>query len=101
MSADQETNTRTRFSKADLPALVSEALEALRGRGSLVAVSRQIWEAHEQDLRASGNLFYTWQYDIRWAANRLRRSGIMKGAKSSPTGIWELKPKNKSLATSS
>jgi hypothetical protein len=88
-----EATVGQNFSKDDLPDLVTEALQALGGKGTLVAVSRQIWKTHESDLRASGDLFYTWQYDIRWAANRLRRSGLMRAAKSSPVGIWELKPK--------
>jgi len=38
--------------------------------------------------------FFTWQYDIRWAANLLRRSGLMKPAESSPHGLWELSGKD-------
>lgn len=81
-----------RLSKAELADLVAEALQALGGTGSVVAVSRQIWKAHEQDLRAPGDLFYTWQYDIRWAANRLRGAGKMRPAESSPVGSCELRP---------
>lgn len=34
---------------------------------------------------------YTWQYDIRWAATELRKTGFMIEATESPRGIWQLK----------
>jgi len=70
---------------------VAEALRANGGRADVLTLSKAIWEAHEADLRASGDLFYTWQYDIRWAANILRRTGRMKPAEDSERGLWELK----------
>lgn len=41
------------------------------GKGSIVDICRHIWENHEAELKASGDLFYTWQYDMRWAGQRL------------------------------
>ena len=76
--------------KHDVTDWVVSALKALGGRGSLVDVAREIWKHHESDLRASGDLFYTWQYDMRWSANVLRRKGTMKAAELSPSGTWEL-----------
>ncbi len=76
--------------KADLDTWVRDALRELGGRASLVEVARIIWKHHETDLRSSGNLFFTWQYDMRWAANRLRRRSVMKSVVMSPSGIWEL-----------
>jgi hypothetical protein len=76
--------------KHDVTDWVASALKTLGGRGSLIAVAKEIWRQHEPELRASGDLFYTWQYDMRWSANVLRRKGIMKSAEVSPNGIWEL-----------
>jgi hypothetical protein len=45
---------------------------------------------YENELRRSGDLFFTWQYDIRWVATQLRNKGILRAAESSPSGIWEL-----------
>jgi len=45
---------------------------------------------YKTELRESGAWFYPWQYDIRWAANRLGRRKIMKSVEISPTGLWEL-----------
>jgi len=33
--------------------------------GTIVEISRAVWDRHEDDLRESGDLFYTWQYDLR------------------------------------
>lgn len=74
----------------DLPELLNKTLGALGGDASIIEVCKYFWDTYENDLRASGNLFYTWQYDIRWAATELRKSGIMKSAEDSKKGIWEL-----------
>jgi hypothetical protein len=76
--------------REDLRKWLSEALEANNGSASIVEVCKYVWENYENELRRSGGLFFTWQYDIRWAANRLRKEGIMRAADSSPKGIWEL-----------
>jgi hypothetical protein len=61
--------------KYDLQPWVEEALIALGGSGTVVEVAKEIWARHEPDLRSSGDLFYTWQYDMRWAAQVLRDTG--------------------------
>ncbi len=76
--------------KSELPAVLKRTLKALGGRATIVQVCKRIWTEHETDLRASGDLFYTWQYDIRWAADKLRETGDMRPADQSPRGIWEL-----------
>ena len=77
-------------SKRDLTDWVVESLTRLGGGAVLVDVARDIWRHHEGDLRTSGDLFYTWQYDMRWSANVLRRTGVMKSAELSPHGFWQL-----------
>ena len=77
--------------KADLKTWVIEALETLGGSGTVVQVTREVWERHEHDLRASGDLFYTWQYDIRWAAQQLRDTGALRPANGRRPGTpWVL-----------
>ena len=76
--------------KSDLETWVGNALCQIGGRGTVVAVAEQIWNTHEAELRGSGDLFFTWQYDMRWAANRLRRRGVMKAVARSAPGLWEL-----------
>lgn len=76
--------------KHDLPDWVQNALRDIGGHASILGVAKHIWKNHESELKTSGDLFFTWQYDMRWAANSLRRRGIMKPAEVSPVGVWEL-----------
>ena len=76
--------------RKDLRNWLIEALKANNGSASLIDVCKYVWENYENELRRSERLFFTWQYDIRWAANRLRKEGIMRAAKLSRRGIWEL-----------
>ena len=78
------------MTKNDLKRLVVEALRSLGGSASLIDVSRFVWEHHELELRESGALFYSWQYEQRWAAHELRVNGSMRPADVSPPGVWEL-----------
>ena len=76
--------------KQDLRQWLIDALHAHGGRSGIVDVCRTVWERHEDELRDSGPLYFTWQYDIRWAATNLRQAGVMRPAQVSPPGIWEL-----------
>jgi len=76
--------------KSDLQDWVLDALLALGGTASIIEVARQIWELREHELRASGGLFYTWQYDMRWAATQLRNGSKIRAKDDSPRGIWQL-----------
>lgn len=76
--------------KYDLQNWLIEALLFHGKSARIVDVCKYVWEKYEQELRASGDLFYTWQYDIRWAATELRKRRRMKAAHISPRGLWEL-----------
>lgn len=69
---------------------VLEALRALGGRGRVIEVARYVWANHEQELRQEGDLLYTWQYDMRWAAQRLRHEGKLKAVNGDRSLPWEL-----------
>ena len=66
------------------------ALEALGGSAEIIPICRWVWEHHESDLRAAGDLLYEWQYEIRWEAYNLRREGLLRPTQASPRGVWEL-----------
>lgn len=74
----------------DLKQWVLEALKELSGSATLLNVIKKVWEKHRREIEVSGDLFFTWQYDIRWAATSLRKQKKMKAAKKSPRGVWEL-----------
>lgn len=78
------------LTKQDLPALVVDALKAIGGSGSVVDVCREVWEQNEPALQDSGDLFFTWQYDIRWAAQVLRDSGVLMPTGRGARSRWAL-----------
>jgi len=76
-------------SKQDLKDWVLEALLTEGGASDVVSIAKRIWQAHEHDLRLSGDLFFTWQYDMRWAAHALRKEGKLKSVNDKALP-WEL-----------
>lgn len=68
-----------------LKAWILEALVSL-GPAPVPRIAQHIWERHEAELRASGDLFYTWQYAMRWAGQVLQHEG--KLAKNGPNRTW-------------
>lgn len=66
---------------------VVEALSAL-GPSTVPRIAQHIWENHEAELRQSGDLFYTWQYAMRWAGQILQNDG--KLTKAGPGRTWML-----------
>jgi hypothetical protein len=69
---------------------VHSAIKHHGGRATIVQVAEYIWSNHEAELRRSGELFYTWQYDMRWAAQKLRDTKILSNVKSVERGIWAI-----------
>ena len=45
---------------------------AERGEASIVETAKHIWRNHREEIERWGDGFYTWQYDMRWAAQVLR-----------------------------
>jgi len=78
------------MTKNDLPNELYKTLKMLGGKATLLEICKAFWGSHENELRNSGDLFYTWQYDIRWAATDLRKTGRMVAAQSSSQGVWEI-----------
>ena len=76
--------------KQHLMIWVCDALKDNGGTATIVQVAQYIWKHHEPDLRDSGDLFYTWQYDMRWAATELRAEGKIVPHDTIPRGTWAL-----------
>jgi len=76
--------------KDDLCELIVKALKTKGGKARIVDICKYIWENHEIELRRSGDLFFTWQYDMRWAGQKLRNQGVLAPASSSRNAPWEL-----------
>ncbi len=77
--------------RENLKEWVKDALGELGGRASINEVARQIWLDHETDLKSSGDYFYSWQYDMRWAAQRLRDKNVLGFHKVGAKSVWVLR----------
>ena len=82
--------------RADLVRWVEEAIQANNGHATIVEVAKAIWARHSDELEQSGDLFFTWQYDMRWAAQKLRHLGRLEAADHVPRGMWVLSDKDHS-----
>ena len=79
--------------REDLKFWVVNALKANGGSANVVEVAKHVWANHAKDLEAMGDLFFKWQYDMRWAALVLRKEGVLKAASKADGGSWELSSK--------
>lgn len=77
------------WTRADLKDAVLAAVRAHGGRAHLSQIAKYIWDNSKESLEAS-TLLYTWQYDMRWAATKLRHEGLLKQAEDCDKGVWEL-----------
>ncbi len=66
------------------------ALKAQEGIGWPKDVAKYIWQHYEIELKKSGSLLYTWQYDVRWAAQSLKNEGVLKPVHKRRDLPWEL-----------
>jgi hypothetical protein len=78
------------ITKADLKIWIIDALRDLGGQGRIWEMSKHIWDHHDKELKAAGPLFYTWQYDMRWAGQKLQKEG--KLSKAGKNYTWYLTP---------
>jgi hypothetical protein len=76
--------------KKDMVILVNDALESLGGEGTIVEMAAHIWENYKDILEASGETFYTWQYDMRWARHKLSEAGKLETKSRGRESIWKL-----------
>lgn len=76
--------------REDMQSWIIACLKSRGGSGWPREVSKYVWENYKSEIQASENLLYTWQYDIRWAAQKLRNSGILKSVNGRKDLPWEL-----------
>ena len=78
------------ITRDDMKPWIIAALKAHGSKARVVQVCKYIWDHYENEIRAAGDLLYTWQYDVRWAAQNLRDEGILKSMEGNKRGPWEL-----------
>jgi len=72
----------------DLKPWIIDALKFSSGKAGVVEIAKHIWRNHRTELEESGDFFFKWQYEMRWAGQQLSKEG--KIAKVRSTGVWEL-----------
>ena len=75
--------------REDLVDWVYIAIQEAGGAAPPAAVAKHIWLHHEDELRHSGDLFFTWQYDMRWATHKLRKAKKLRPAHRNDT-LWRI-----------
>jgi hypothetical protein len=70
------------IARYELTDWILDTLKASGGKATVPAIAKWIWVNHENELRSSGDLFYTWQYDMRWAGTRLSNDGKIRKERS-------------------
>lgn len=88
----------TKAKKEDLAKWVIEAVVVHGGEATIVQICKHVWDKHEKDLRESGDMFYTWGYDIRWAGQWLRDNAYLQPKELCKRGVWVATTKGKSAA---
>jgi hypothetical protein len=81
--------------KEDLAGWVMQAVLKNGGEAKIVAICKSVWDNHEQELKQSGDLFYTWGYDIRWAGQWLRDNDYLVPTGASKRGVGVATSKGK------
>jgi hypothetical protein len=76
--------------KEELPELLYLLLIEMGGKAKLIDIFKAFYSKYESQLKKSGDLYYTWNYEIRWAATKLRKENRMVNAKEQKKGIWEI-----------
>jgi hypothetical protein len=66
--------------------LVTDALQANGGSARIHQVGKYIWDNYRSELERSGDFFYKWQYELRWASDKLAHQGKIR--KGPPRGVW-------------
>ena len=69
---------------------VVEAPKAHGGGATIMEICKYVWQHYELELRKSGDGFYTWQYDIRWAGDRLRNERVLQPKNRGDRGPWRV-----------
>ena len=77
-------------SRNDMKVWVADALASMGGAAWPKEVAKYIWDNYEVEIRRSGSLLYTWQYDARWAATVMRKDGVLKPVHGRTDKPWEL-----------
>ena len=59
--------------RKDLPDILYSIIESFPNRSATMQqIFRKFWSIYKNELKETDDIFYTWNYEIRWAATELR-----------------------------
>jgi len=70
---------------------IIESLVELGGSAQMIDVAKSIWHKRSTELAERGDLFFRWQYVMRWSATTMRKDGILLPSEDCEKGVWTLK----------
>ena len=70
--------------------MLIDALKATNKPTLIVDVSKFIWNKYYDELKANDELFFKWQYQLRWAKDHLKSCGILATKKQGVYSLWYL-----------
>jgi hypothetical protein len=73
------------LTRDELKPWIIDALRANDGKAPMIEVAKHIWQHHQAELQSSGDFFFKWQYEMRWAGQQL-----VKEKKINKRGQWTL-----------
>ena len=73
--------------REDLKPWIVESLNANGGRATVVEIARYIWNKHKAELEAAGDMFFKWQYEMRWAGDQLSKEKKVQKLRSSRSWV--------------
>lgn len=73
-----------------LKSWIVDALNFYQGQAHHIDVAKWVWRNKRDNLYEMGDLFFVWQYKLRWAATSLRQDNILLPSTESPAGTWVL-----------
>jgi hypothetical protein len=76
--------------KLDLTEWIVEALKAHGGYAHSIDVAKYTWVNYQDELQGAVDLFYTWQHEVVWAFDDLRREGRVLPNQRAHKGPWRL-----------
>lgn len=69
---------------------ILEAVECQSDLPGYVEIAKYIWLNYEEQLRVSGNKFYTWQADLRWLCTRLVKEDKLVRLKDGNRSVYSV-----------
>lgn len=78
------------MTRHDFKPWIMEALDSNGGRAGIFQIARFIWDNYHHKISRDKKILYTWQYEMRWAAQSLKDDGLIELGKFK-RGVWSKK----------